>query len=69
MDFTFAFSGRPKKNFVCVGVTEREGGGEGWRDEHLITYKSVNNRSQINFFLLRNHDRIACKDFDKPHNI
>ena len=31
------------------------------RDEHLITYKSGTNRSQIDFFLVKNYDRLSCK--------
>ncbi|WP_375619064.1 hypothetical protein, partial [Bartonella sp. AC134YNZD] len=32
------------------------------RDEHLITYRSGSNASQIDFFLTRRNDRISCKD-------
>ena len=32
------------------------------RDEHLITFKSRSNKSQIDFFLTRKVDKIACKD-------
>ncbi|XP_043710378.1 uncharacterized protein LOC122659315 [Telopea speciosissima] len=32
------------------------------RDEHLITYKSGQHASQIDFFLIRRSDRLLCKD-------
>jgi Reverse transcriptase (RNA-dependent DNA polymerase). len=32
------------------------------RDEHLITFKSGTNKSQIDFFLTRKVDRLTCKD-------
>ena len=32
------------------------------RDEHSITFKSRSNKSQIDFFLTRKVDKIACKD-------
>ena len=32
------------------------------RDEHLITFKSGSNKSQIDFFLTRNMDKITYKD-------
>ena len=32
------------------------------RDEHLITFKSGPNMSQIDFFLMKMIDRLTCKD-------
>ena len=32
------------------------------RHEHLITFKSRSNKNQIDFFLTRKVDKIACKD-------
>ena len=32
------------------------------REEHLVTYKSDSSRTQINFFVTRKRDRLACKD-------
>ncbi|MDL1135817.1 hypothetical protein PS057_20960 [Yersinia pestis] len=32
------------------------------REEHLVTYKSGSSRTQIDFFLTRKRDRLACKD-------
>lgn len=32
------------------------------RDEHLITYKSILNFTQIDFFLSRRVDKVFCKD-------
>ena len=32
------------------------------RDEHLITFKSEPNMSQIDFFLMKRIDRLTCKD-------
>ena len=32
------------------------------REEHLITYKSETSRSHIDFFLVKKHDRLDCKD-------
>ena len=32
------------------------------REEHLITYKSGTNKSQIDYFLIRKSDRSLCKD-------
>ena len=32
------------------------------REEHLITFKSGQNKSQIDFFLTRRVDRLSCKD-------
>ena len=33
------------------------------RDEHFIIFKSGSNDSQIDFFLTRKMDKIACKDY------
>ena len=31
-------------------------------DEHLITYKNVTSSSQIDYFLMRQEDRLCCRD-------
>ena len=31
-------------------------------EEHLITYNSGTSRSQIDFFLIKKHDRLDCKE-------
>jgi len=32
-------------------------------DEHLITYKNVVSSTQIDYFLMRQEDRLSCKDY------
>ncbi|XP_052178173.1 uncharacterized protein LOC127791967 [Diospyros lotus] len=32
------------------------------RDEHLITYKNVTSSTQIDYFLMRQEDRVCCRD-------
>ena len=50
LDFVLAF------DFVTSNIYFKK------RDEHLITYKSGTSRSQIDFFLIRKHDRLDYKD-------